>query len=233
MFNVANSSSLQQINTVLFDMDGTLLDLHFDTYIWMHLVPHMWAEQHQLSIAAAKTYLFQFYVKHQATLEWYSSKFWASKLGIDVLDLQKQQQHLISARPQCFHLLEHLKQLNIECWLVTNADLATLSLKLEKINLGPYFKQIISSELLGAPKEDQLFWNRLNQHYPFEPRKCCLVDDNYQVLDSAKQYGIAHLFSISQPDTQTARQHFHPEYIHLDHLTELIAYLENFTHKLK
>jgi putative hydrolase of the HAD superfamily len=27
------------INTVLLDMDGTLLDLHFDNHFWLSLVP--------------------------------------------------------------------------------------------------------------------------------------------------------------------------------------------------
>ncbi len=29
----------KHIDTILFDMDDTLLDLHFDTYFWRELVP--------------------------------------------------------------------------------------------------------------------------------------------------------------------------------------------------
>lgn len=31
----------QQIDTVLLDMDGTLLDLHFDTYFWLTHMPRL------------------------------------------------------------------------------------------------------------------------------------------------------------------------------------------------
>ena len=37
------------IDTVLLDMDGTLLDLHFDNYFWTEYVPRIYAERHQLS----------------------------------------------------------------------------------------------------------------------------------------------------------------------------------------
>ena len=32
----------QEIETVLLDMDGTLIDLHFDNYFWQRLVPERW-----------------------------------------------------------------------------------------------------------------------------------------------------------------------------------------------
>ena len=36
------------IDTVMFDMDGTLLDLHFDNYFWQHLLPLTYAEQNRI-----------------------------------------------------------------------------------------------------------------------------------------------------------------------------------------
>lgn len=34
-----------QIDTVLLDMDGTLIDLHFDNHLWQQLVPERYAER--------------------------------------------------------------------------------------------------------------------------------------------------------------------------------------------
>ena len=39
-----------QIDTVLLDMDGTLLDLRFDNHFWLELVPRRFAEMHGISV---------------------------------------------------------------------------------------------------------------------------------------------------------------------------------------
>ena len=39
----------ENIETVLLDMDGTLLDLHFDNHFWLQHVPVCYAEKHGLS----------------------------------------------------------------------------------------------------------------------------------------------------------------------------------------
>ena len=42
------------IDTVLLDMDGTLLDLHFDNHFWLELLPQRYAELHGISRAMAE-----------------------------------------------------------------------------------------------------------------------------------------------------------------------------------
>ena len=45
------------IDTVLLDMDGTLLDLHFDNFFWMHYMPRRYAEIHQRDEADSRRQL--------------------------------------------------------------------------------------------------------------------------------------------------------------------------------
>ncbi len=43
----------QLVDTVLLDMDGTLLDLNFDRVFWRELVPKRYASVHGMSVSAA------------------------------------------------------------------------------------------------------------------------------------------------------------------------------------
>jgi FMN phosphatase YigB (HAD superfamily) len=64
---------------------------------------------------------------------------------------------------------------------------------------------VISSHDYGQPKEDQRFWQQLQNNINFNPERTLFIDDSEAVLHSAEKYGIAHLLSIEQPDSKTAR----------------------------
>lgn len=219
-------SDLQQ-PIAMFDMDGTLLDLAFDDFIWNQCLPERHAQVHQCSLEQSRQTLFQFYQQHKHTLSWYSSAYWTAKVGVDVLDLQYQHRDKIRARSGCHTLLTYLQEQGYRCWLLTNADCAGLQLKLENVDLRPYFELIISSEELGHAKEDVAFWQKLQQRHSFDPAQAIFVDDTVAVLQGAHNFGISQLFSILQPSSaKQARTATELAYPALDHLTELITYLE-------
>jgi len=86
--------------------------------------------------------------------------------------------------------------------IVTNAHQKSLQLKLQHTGLDRYVDRILSSHDFGVPKEDVAFWGLLQQQEPFDPARTLLVDDSLAVLRSAREYGIAQLLSIVQPDSQ-------------------------------
>lgn len=211
----------------MFDMDGTLLDLAFDDWFWNICLNQAHAQTHQLSLEASREQLYQYYVQHQHSLAWYSSRYWSKTIGVDVLALQQQHQQHIQARTGCFELLQQLKAQGYRCWLVTNADCATLALKLQNVDLSPYFEVIVSSESLGAAKEEQAFWQALQALHPFDAQNSVMVDDTSKVLASAEQYGIAHLLMIAQPSSQSpAKNASQMPYFAIHHWSEILRYLE-------
>lgn len=218
---------------ILFDMDGTLLDLAFDDFIWNEQLPLAYATLHHCSIQQSLTKFKTFYQQNQHTLAWYSSKMWQEKTGIDILQLHEQYQAKVSPRPQCFELLEYLKQHGYECWILTNADQKNLAFKCKVLpHFSRYFSHMISSEHIGYAKEQIEFWQCLQQHYAFDPKHAIMIDDNLRVLQTAQQFGIAHLLTILQPSsTQTARLASELPFPALDNLMQLVYYLKEIPHE--
>ncbi len=193
----------REVQTVFLDMDGTLLDLHFDNYFWLEHVPKRFAEKHDLSIEVAKQALFPRFREIEGTLNWYSVDHWSNALDLDIAFLKREMDHLISIHPYVPEFLDALRASGRRAIIVTNAHQKSLALKMEKTQLEGHFDQIVCAHDLGLPKEDRQFWDALQKIEPFNAERTLLVDDSHAVLESARDYGIAHLLAVHKPDTQS------------------------------
>jgi HAD superfamily hydrolase (TIGR01509 family) len=189
------------IQTVLLDMDGTLLDLRFDNHFWLEHMPRRYGEKHGLPADQARAELLGRYRAVEGTLAWYCIDYWSETLGLDVAALKREVDHLIAVRPGAVELLDALRSAGKQVLLVTNAHPDSLSLKMEKTRLTGHFDALISAHALHAPKEDPAFWPRLREFTPFQPTTTLLVDDNLTILRTAQGYGITYLLSVLRPDS--------------------------------
>lgn len=192
------------IDTVLLDMDGTLLDLYFDTHFWMQYLPQKYAEANHLSLDAAKTQLFAWFSAHRGTLNWYCLDFWSKHTGLDIVKLKADVARHIGARPNALVFLEKVKASGRRAVLVTNAHRGSLELKLKQVPLHRHLDALISSHDLGLPKEDPHFWTRLEEVLHYDRARTLLIDDSLAVLRSARTAGIAFTLGVRQPDSQAA-----------------------------
>jgi|TARA_R100000005_G_scaffold91315_1_gene63523 putative hydrolase of the HAD superfamily len=194
------------IDTVLLDMDGTLLDLHFDNYFWLDHLPRLYAEKHGIPEADATSALHGRFDGRQGTLDWYSLDYWSAQLDMDVPSLKQELRHMIRLRPHALEFLQRLHAGPREVVLVTNAHRKTLDIKMAQVDITPWFDRMVVSHDLAAPKEDQAFWHALQALHPFNPARTLLIDDTESVLQSAHDYGIAHLLTLLQPDSQLQKR---------------------------
>ena len=191
-----------RIDTVLLDMDGTLLDLNFDNHFWQTHLPRRYAEARGLAPEAGREELMARYHALAGTLAWYSVDFWETELEMDIMRFKEEVAHLIDIHPHVVEFLDAVRASGRRMVLATNAHHKSVTLKMARTGLSPRFDAIVSSHALGAAKEEQDFWRRLAQIEPFEPSRSLLVDDSLPVLDSARRYGIAQLVAVKKPDTQ-------------------------------
>lgn len=192
----------EDVRTVLLDMDGTLLDLHFDNHFWLEYMPRRYAEERDIGLEDARAELLSRYKQVEGTMDWYCLDYWSDKLGMDVAALKQEVDHLIAVHPQVVEFLEAVNASGRRVVLVTNAHMKSLSLKMERTQLAGHFDAIICAHDIGVPKEDPGFWNKLQTVEPFERQSTVLVDDSLPVLRSAQEYGMGSLLCVHRPDSQ-------------------------------
>lgn len=190
------------IDTVLLDMDGTLLDLHFDDHFWREHLPARYAERHDMPLDTAKSRLQHHYETAAGTLEWYCLDYWRGLLDLDMVGLKEEVRHLIAFRPEAVEFLNALRRSGKRAVLVTNAHGESLALKLRETGLAGHLDAVYCAHDFGLAKEDPAFWERLRKREPFDFERTLLIDDNLDVLDSALKAGIRHLLTIAQPNSR-------------------------------
>ena len=210
-----------RIDTVLLDMDGTLLDLNFDNHFWQRHLPRRYAEARGMPPESGREELMARYHARAGTLEWYSVDFWETELEMDIMRFKEEVAHLIDIHPHVTDFLAAVRATGRRIVLATNAHHKSVTLKMARTGLEPHFDAIVSSHALGAPKEAQDFWRALQGIEPFDVTRTLLVDDSLPVLDSARTFGIAHLVCVRRPDTKQPANDA-GDYIAIDAFTQIM-----------
>lgn len=212
---------LNNIDFVLLDMDGTLLDKYFDDYFWEHLVPERYSAKHNIEFSKAKKELIKKYKIHEKTLNWTDLDFWSEELHLDIPALKKQIEHLINVHPHVEDFLKLLKQKKKSVYLVTNAHYKSINLKLKKTMIGKYFDSVLSSFDTGYPKETIDFWHEAEKRLGFDKRRTLFIDDTHDNLITARQFGIKYILFKGRSNSK-----IHPEkskeFLYITDFDELI-----------
>lgn len=190
------------IDTVLCDMDGTLLDLSFDTFFWREAVPRRYALLHGLTVAAAQESLAPRFQAKVGTLEWYCLDHWARDLNLDLKTLKREHRERIRFLPGAREFLASVRVRGKRLSIVTNAHRDTFAVKAEHTGIDRLVDSVVCSHDFAAPKESAAFWHALEAHAPFNPLRTLLIEDSLSVLAAARAYGIRHTLAIRRPDSQ-------------------------------
>jgi GMP/IMP 5'-nucleotidase len=217
----ASAVNWSAIDTVLLDMDGTLLDLRFDNWFWQELIPSRYAAANGLKLAEAQVSLAPRFVAVRGTLQWYCIEHWTRELNLDIGGIKREALARVSFLPGAQEFLTRLERSGKRRVLVTNAHPRTLAIKNERVALTQYFDACYSTHPFAAPKESPGFWPKLCAEEKFRPERTLIVDDSLNVLEAAREFGIAWLRAVRLPDSGLPPQHT-GEFAAVDRVADLM-----------
>jgi 5'-nucleotidase len=195
-----------RIDTVLLDMDGTLLDLKFDNWFWQEHIPVHYGAANGLSAAQVEALLAPKFRAVRGTMHWYCIDYWSRELNLDIAAIKRAAGAQVAYLPGAQEFLAKLGRGGKRRVLVTNAHPTTLAIKNEQVRLTEHFDACYSTHSFGLPKEERGFWPRLQRVERFVPERTLFVDDSVPVLDAAHGFGIRWLRAVRLPDSARAAQ---------------------------
>jgi len=188
-----------QIDTVLLDLDGTLLDLSFDNHFWGALVPAAYAATRSLTPSQALAELVPKFRACEGSLSWYCVEHWSRELQLDIVRLKEDAAHGVAWLPGAETFLNVLRAAGKRVVLMTNAHPETLRIKAERTGVTRYFDAVFSSHRFGFPKERPEFWQAVRGAEAFDPQRSVFIDDSPAVLRAARDAGIRWVYGVRQP----------------------------------
>ncbi|MEO0575253.1 MAG: HAD family hydrolase [Pseudomonadota bacterium] len=195
---------LEGCDTLLLDMDGTLLDLAYDNYFWQELLPVTYAQTHGIAHSEADAKLRALIAAQAGTLNWYCLEFWTDQLQLDILALKASCADRIGYLPGARAFLKYARECGYRLVLVTNSSRALLNIKDERTQVTDLMDAVYSSGDFGAAKESQQFWQLFSEAEDLQRERAVLLDDSASVLAAATQFGLAGVLGLRKPDSRRA-----------------------------
>ncbi len=209
-----------RIDTILLDMDGTLLDLAFDNYFWRELVPRYLARIRGQDHREVRRQIIELYADKQGSLDWYCLDYWDVALQTDLRMLKAASSHRIRFLPGARGFLDAARASGRQMVLVTNAHGAALDLKRSITGLDRYFDLLVTAHDFGLAKEHRAFWPALQTRLGFDAGSTLFVDDSLPVLEAAADFGIGDVVAVRRPDTREPARRI-TTYKSVDRIAEL------------
>ncbi len=190
------------IDDVLLDMDGTLLDRHFDNFFFEEELPRRYATLHGLSCEEARNRLMSMYRSVEGELAWTDLDYWTKQVGIDVVAMHKELAHMIGFLSGAEEFLRYLRKLGKRVTIVTNAHEAGVSVKVAKTGLDRYVDRIVDAFEVGYLKMRPEYWPNCQRLLSFDPARSLFMDDDEGCLMAAKAFGVAYLVHSAKSSSQ-------------------------------
>lgn len=164
-------------------MDGTLVDSEFTDWVWLHGIPHLYAQKKGLPFDEAKVIVVEEYRKvGEGAIEWYDIKYWFRFFQLDEgwETLMKRYADKINAYEDGHHVLERLNK-RYPLVLTSNAGREFIDIEMEVTGLGKYFDRIFSATTdFQSVKKTAQFYRQICDILEIDPGEVLHVGDHYE-----------------------------------------------------
>ena len=212
-----------EVDTVLLDMDGTLIDLHFDNFLWNQRLPEVFAAARGIGVGAARERLYAHMRGMPPSLDFYCLDYWSRYARLDIVELHRELEHLIAYRANASRFLRAVRASGRRAVLVTNAHPKSLAVKDARLDLTAELDADYSAHAFGYPKQYPEFWSALAARDPYDPSRTLFIDDDAGVLGAARESGIGQLLCVAQPDSRAPKRSALP-FPALDDFEEIMTF---------
>jgi putative hydrolase of the HAD superfamily len=212
----------REIDTVLLDLDGTLLDQAYDNHIWRDLVPQRFALTHGIELHAAHAEIARRFAERSGTLDWYCIDYWTRTLEIDIAALHREVRSQVAWLPGAREFLARMRAQGRRTVLLTNSHPVALAVKHEQTLVLDHLDAAATSHEFGAPKEHAQFWQVARDRFAFDPARCLFADDNSKMLDAAGAAGVRWVYGVRHWDTKSSRRE-HGAHAAVDAVADLLV----------
>jgi 5'-nucleotidase len=190
------------IHDVLVDMDGTLLDRHFDNFFFEEELPRRYAAKEGLSFDASRERLMAMYRSVEGELAWTDLHYWSGRVGIDVVAMHHELQHMIGFLPGAEAFLQAVRAKGKRIIVLTNAHQTGVAVKAARTGLDRYVDRIVDAFEVGYLKMRPEYWPACQRLIEFDSRHSLFVDDDENCLAAATAYGIAAVIHSAKSSSQ-------------------------------
>jgi beta-phosphoglucomutase len=210
------------IKTVIFDMDGVIIDtepIHHYAFI-THFA--------ELGLAISDEEYASFLGK--STQNVYQSLKEKYELSQDVEALMRRKRELFNQRfdedptldllPGARALIEDLSQHHVQLALASSASKATIGRVFQRFGLAPYFAHIVSGEDFTQSKPDPSIFLHAAEVSQTPVTECIVIEDSSNGVAAAKAAGI---YCVGYASPHSAGQDLRQADLIIQHFSELSA----------
>jgi len=177
---IEKDESRMKIKVISLDATGTMVNDHYLDFVWLEVVPQLYAQKRNISLASARSFVHEEYDRmSKDDIRWYLPEYWFKhfQLSRDPMDVFKEHKDLIKIYPEVPSVLEILSK---EYDLIVASGLPKNLLEIAIEDVKTYFTHVFSPVTdLGEVGKSVGFYKMICKTLNIEPQSILHIGDNW------------------------------------------------------